>query len=425
MTGFHSLIFRLFATFIHHGSLEVRLRGQKSMRATGKHKGPHIIISLPNYNLLYRFLINAELAIPEAYMDGDLRLINSSLDDFLTFLLRNKQHYKKSRLQRLIYSVRGIIIWFKGRIKKGKAKSNVAHHYDLTDSLYHSFLDERRQYSCAYFRDGDDLEQAQRRKIARLAAKLCLKSNGDVLDIGCGWGELAYALYSIDESLHIKGITLSENQFGYAQKMAQKRQAESHLEFALQDYRDEDGRYDHIISVGMLEHVGFHSYQAYFNLVDNCLKDDGIAVIHTIGKQSAHYSGSPFIEKYIFPGGYLPTIGELGHAIAKTDLHILDIEAMHNHYADTLRHWRMRFIEKKAEMIALYDERFFRMWCFYLAGCEYYFRLDEGVVYQIQLSKKRGNSPSNRDYIARFEKLYLDKLCNQHSHSGKQKHLTK
>ena len=425
MTGFHSLIFRLFANFIHYGSLEVRLRGQKSMHATGRENGPQIIISLSSYNLLYRFLINAELAIPEAYMDGDLRLINGSLDDFLTLLLLNKQHYKKSRLQTVIYSVRGIVIWLKGRIKRGKAKANVAHHYDLTDRLYQSFLDERRQYSCAYFREGDGLEQAQRRKIARLAAKLRLNRNAHVLDIGCGWGELAYALHSLDESLQIKGITLSENQLSYAQKMAQKRQAENQLGFALQDYRDETGKYDHIISVGMLEHVGFHSYQDYFNLINKCLKEDGTAVIHTIGKQSAHYSGSPFIEKYIFPGGYLPTIGELGHALAKTDLHILDIEAMHNHYAETLHHWRMRFIEKKAEMIALYDERFFRMWCFYLAGCEYYFRLDEGVVYQIQLSKTRGNTPSNRDYIAHFEKLYLDKLCNQHSPSGKQKHLSK
>ena len=306
MTGFHSLIFRLFANFIHYGSLEVRLRGQKSMRATGRENGPQIIISLSSYNLLYRFLINAELAIPEAYMDGDLRLINGSLDDFLTLLLLNKQHYKKSRLQTVIYSVRGIVIWLKGRIKRGKAKANVAHHYDLTDRLYQSFLDERRQYSCAYFREGDGLEQAQRRKIARLAAKLRLNRNAHVLDIGCGWGELAYALHSLDESLRIKGITLSENQLSYAQKMAQKRQAENQLGFALQDYRDETGKYDHIISVGMLEHVGFHSYQDYFNLINKCLKEDGTVVIHTIGKQSAHYSGSPFIEKYIFQVAICP-----------------------------------------------------------------------------------------------------------------------
>ena len=309
--------------------------------------------------------------------------------------------------------------------KTQKAKANVAHHYDSTDTLYQSFLDERRQYSCAYFRKGDDLDHAQARKIARLAAKLRLKPNGRVLDIGCGWGELAYALHSLEDSLKIKGITLSENQLSYAQKMAQKRRADEHLEFVLQNYRDEVNSYDHIISVGMLEHVGFHSYDDYFKRINACLKETGTAVIHTIGKQSFHYSGSPFIEKYIFPGGYLPTLGELGEAIAKTDLHIIDIEAMHLHYAETLRHWRERFCEKKAEMIALYDEKFFRMWSFYLAGCEYYFHLDEGVVYQIQLSKSRGKTPSNRDYIGHYENLYLDKLCNKHSHSGNVKHSMK
>lgn len=207
--------------------------------------------------------------------------------------------------------------------------------------------------------------------------------------------------------------------------MVEITKADENLEFALQDYRDEQGCHDHITSVGMLEHVGFHSYRDYFTLIDKCLNDTGTAVIHTIGKQSAHYAGSTFIEKYIFPGGYLPTLGELGDAIAKTNLHIIDVEAMHNHYAGTLRHWRDRFCEQKAEMVALYDERFFRMWNFYLAGCEYYFRLDEGVVYQIQLSKNRGQKPSNRDYIAQFEQRYLEQLCNHHDHSGKQKHSVK
>ena len=349
MTRHHSFVFALFSSFIQIGSLEVRFRGSKALRKSGAIDGPKVIISLSNPNLLYRFLFNAELAIPEAYMSGDLRLINTSLDDFLIFLMRNKQYYKNSRIQKFIYRLRGMNIWLSGRIKRRKAKANVAHHYDLTDTLYQSFLDERRQYSCAYFRGGDDLEHAQARKIARLAAKLRLKSNGHVLDIGCGWGELAYALHSLEDSLKIKGITLSENQLSYAQKMAQKRRADGHLEFVLQDYRDEINSYDHIISVGMLEHVGFHSYDEYFRRIDACLKDTGTAVIHTIGKQSFHYSGSPFIEKYIFPGGYLPTLGELGQAIAKTDLHIIDIEAMHNHYAETLRHWRARFCEKNRD----------------------------------------------------------------------------
>lgn len=425
MSGYHSFIFRLFAGYIHFGSLEVRLRGQKTVSASGEQAGPQIIISLSNHKLLYRFLINAELAIPEAYMDGELRLINTSLDEFLVFLIRNKQHYNHHRLRRLIYQIRGVITWLKGRIKHKKAKANVAHHYDLTDRVYQSFLDDRRQYSCAYFRDGDDLDQAQRRKISRLATKLRLKKGGRLLDIGCGWGELAYALYTLEDTLDIKGITLSENQLHYALRMVQIRKADENLELALQDYRDEQGCYDHIISVGMLEHVGFHSYQDYFTVIDKCLNDTGTAVIHTIGKQSAHYAGSPFIEKYIFPGGYLPTLGELGDAIAKTNLHIIDVEAMHNHYAETLRHWRDRFCEQKAEMVALYDERFFRMWNFYLAGCEYYFRLDEGVVYQIQLSKNREQKPSNRDYIAQFEQRYLEQLCNHHDHSGKQKHSVK
>ena len=193
MTSYHSFVFALFSSFIQIGSLEVRFRGSKTLHKSGVIDGPKIIISLSTPNLLYRFLFNAELSIPEAYMSGDLRLINTSLDDFLIFLMRNKQYYKNSRFQKFIYSLRGMSIWLSGRIKRRKAKANVAHHYDLTDTLYQSFLDERRQYSCAYFRKGDDLDYAQARKIARLAAKLRLKSNGRILDIGCGWGELAYA----------------------------------------------------------------------------------------------------------------------------------------------------------------------------------------------------------------------------------------
>ncbi len=417
------IMFRILSSIISHGVLEISFQNDQKgppLIATGRKKGPQVTLQLENKQVLKELTLRPELGFPETYMDGRLRLVDTSIDDFIIFLFLNKIQLSKTRFGKMMGGICHVSAFFNGAIKKRAAKANVAHHYDLTDTLYALFLDERRQYSCAYYRTEDDtLDQAQRQKIARLGAKLRLKKDSHILDIGCGWGELAFGLSTLEKGLQVHGITLSENQFDYATNHVAKRPDKPSISFALQDYRDEQGRYDNIISVGMLEHVGRKSFDAYFKMVDRCLLDEGTAVIHTIGKRRACPVTSPFITKYIFPGGYIPTLADLSKSLAKTDLHIADIECMHNHYAETLLAWRTRCVAQKERLIALYDEHFYRMWLFYLVSCEYFFRLDEGVVYQIQLIKTRDTKPSTRDYIAKTEKAYLKKLCQQNSPFGK------
>lgn len=419
------LFFKLFASFITFGKVEVRFTLQphqsKIYQAIGSQDGPSVILELRDPAILRRITLNPQLAIPEAYMDGQLTLIDTSLDAFIIFLFHNKQQYDERPVGRLLHALATLFQCFHSKIPKAKAKRNVAHHYDLSSELYELFLDKRKQYSCAYFEtETDTLDQAQIQKIARLGAKLRLKDNASVLDIGCGWGELAYALTALKKNISVHGITLSENQLAYAKTHVTSRKDRPQVQFSLQDYRDETGLYDHIVSVGMLEHVGKNSYGRFFDIVSQCLKEDGCAVIHTIGKRRACPTTTPFITKYIFPGGYIPTLADLSHELAKRDLHIADIEAMHNHYALTLRHWKERCREAKQMLISLNDERFYRMWQFYLTSCEYFFRLDEGVVYQIQLIKKRDDTPSTRGYILTKEQEYVKKLWQQNNHFGKQ-----
>lgn len=419
-----SIYFTLLAKFISHGCLSISFenaRNQtKRLIAQGTHEGPYVQICLNDESVLRKIALNPELGFPETYMDEQLKLKDTSLDDFIIFLFSNKQHLASTAFGKITLKIGNLKARLSHVINRGAAKKNVAHHYDLTDALYACFLDERRQYSCAYYASASDtIDQAQRNKIARLAAKLRIHEGAQILDIGCGWGELAYGLSALEKNVRVHGITLSENQIAYAKNTVQKRIDGDRLSFALQDYRDETNRYDNIISVGMLEHVGRKSFLDYFQMVSRCLKEDGTAVIHTIGKRQACLFTAPFITKYIFPGGYIPTLADLTHALSKTDLHIADVECLHNHYAETLHAWRMRCEAHKAQLVACYDERFYRMWLFYLTACEYYFRLDEGVVYQIQLIKRRDNAPSSRAYIQDKAEIYLKKLCQQKSHFGK------
>ena len=419
-----SIYFTLLAKFISHGCLSISFdnarKQTKRLIAQGTHEGPYVQICLKDESILRKLALNPELGFPEAYMDEQLILQDTSLDDFIVFLFSNKQHLASTAFGKITTKIGNLKARLSQAINRGAAKKNVAHHYDLTDALYACFLDERRQYSCAYYASASDtLDEAQHNKIARLAAKLRIHEGAHILDIGCGWGELAYGLSALEKNVRVHGITLSENQLAYARNVVQKRTDGDRLSFALQDYRDETSRYDNIISVGMLEHVGRKSFLDYFQMVSRCLKDDGTAVIHTIGKRQACLYTAPFIAKYIFPGGYIPTLADLSDALSKTDLHIADVECLHNHYAETLKAWRTRCEAHKAQLVAYYDERFYRMWLFYLTACEYYFRLDEGVVYQIQLIKRRDNAPSNRAYIQDKAENYLKKLCQQKSHFGK------
>ena len=280
-----------------------------------------------------------------------------------------------------------------------KSKSNAAHHYDISEDLYGLFLDSKRQYSCAYFKnENDDLETAQTNKIKHIIKKLNLKSNQRVLDIGSGWGSLAIEIAK-ESQCEVVGITLSENQLAYSKKKTKELNLENQVEFRLMDYRQLDEKFDRVVSVGMLEHVGRKFYKNYFNQVSKLLNDDGIALIHTIGSVNPPRDPQPWITKYIFPGGYTPSLSEVANPIEKSGLVISDIEVLRMHYAHTLRHWKERFLGEKDRVLQMFDEKFFRMWEFYLTSCEMSFKWGDQVVFQFQLTKKITSVPTTRDYI--------------------------
>jgi cyclopropane-fatty-acyl-phospholipid synthase len=283
------------------------------------------------------------------------------------------------------------------------ARANVAHHYDLSDTLYDLFLDADRQYSCAYYMSFDDtLERAQEQKKRHLAAKLLLRSGHRVLDIGSGWGGLAlYIAQAAD--VDVTGVTLSTEQHGYSNQRVDKAGLTDRVRFELKDYRHENGRYDRIVSVGMFEHVGVGHFREYFDKIRDLLTDDGVALIHTIGAADGPGAAHAWIRKYIFPGGYSPALSEVVPIIERAGLHITDIEVLRLHYAETLKAWRQRFMANRDRVSAIYDERFCRMWEFYLAGCEAGFRHSGLVVFQIQVSKRIDTVPLTRDYILEWE----------------------
>jgi cyclopropane-fatty-acyl-phospholipid synthase len=281
------------------------------------------------------------------------------------------------------------------------AKRNVAHHYDLDPRLYSLFLDADRQYSCAYFETpGQSLDDAQIAKKRHLAAKLLISRGRRVLDIGCGWGGLAFYLGELTGA-RVTGITLSEEQIAVARGRAAERGLSDAVAFRLQDYRDVSDTYDRIVSVGMFEHVGVGFYDTFFRQCAKALTDDGIMVLHAIGRSEGPNVTNPWIAKYIFPGGYIPALSEVLPAIERAGLLVTDIEILRLHYAETLKAWRQRFLAHRDDVVRLYDVRFVRMWEFYLAACEMAFREQALMVFQIQLTKRQGVVPMTRDYILR------------------------
>ena len=281
----------------------------------------------------------------------------------------------------------------------GRAQQNVAHHYDLSGALYDLFLDEDRQYSCAYFpRPGMTLDEAQAAKKAHIAKKLLLKPGMRVLDIGCGWGGMALTLAG-EHGARVVGVTLSKEQHAVAVKRAEAAGLSDRVDFRLTDYRTLSESFDRIVSVGMFEHVGAPHFLEYFRTVERLLDPDGVALIHTIGRETPPGVTSPFIRKYIFPGGYVPALSEIATAVEKTRLWTTDIEVWRLHYATTLRHWYDRFMARQDEARALYDDRFCRMWRYYLLASEMTFRHDFQVVYQIQIARRQDAVPLSRDYM--------------------------
>ncbi len=358
-----------------------------------------IILKILDKKLHSKLLFHPDLYFGEAYADGSVVIENGSLTDFLEIALENIGRGEINNFSRSLNKVRGIYRTLTNFNFAQNSKKNVAHHYDISEKLYDLFLDKKRQYSCAYFKnDNDSLEEAQNNKIDHIIKKLNLKPNQKVLDIGSGWGTLAIDIAQKTQC-EVVGITLSENQLEYSKKLAKELNLENQVDFRLMDYRSLDEKFDRIVSVGMFEHVGRKFYRTYFNSVAKLLNEDGVALIHTIGSINPPRDPHPWITKYIFPGGYTPSLSEVSVPIEKSGLIISDIEVLRMHYAFTLRHWKERFLSKKKEVLDMFDEKFFRMWEFYLAGCEMAFKWGDQVVFQFQLTKKNTTVPRIRDYI--------------------------
>jgi cyclopropane-fatty-acyl-phospholipid synthase len=361
---------------------------------------PHVAVTVHDWRGVAELALHPDLKFGELYMDGRLTIENDDVEGLLALLMRNLELSRPSGLHRVLRGFRRVTRPLHQFNPLSRAKENVAHHYDLSGELYALFLDRDRQYSCAYFPRGDEtLEDAQIAKKRHIAAKLLLDKPGlKVLDIGCGWGGLALDL-ARDGRANVLGITLSEEQIAVARDRSEKARLSDHCRFELVDYRALSGSYDRIVSVGMFEHVGLPQYPAFFDKARDLLADDGVMLLHTIGRLDGPGSTNPWIAKYIFPGGYAPALSEIMPVIEKSGLKITDIEVLRLHYAKTLKEWRRRFNQHRAEIAKIYDERFCRMWEFYLVGAEMAFRYDGEVVFQIQLAKRQDAVPLTRDYM--------------------------
>lgn len=349
--------------------------------------------------LHWKLLINPDLYLGEGYTDGSIVIENGTLTEFLDIAIKNIGRDSANSITNALDKFRRMYRYITNFNLIGKSKQNVAHHYDLSNKFYDLFLDEKRQYSCAYFKNEDDtLEVAQNNKIDHIIKKLNLKPNHKVLDVGCGWGTLALDIAKKTQC-EVVGITLSKNQLEYAQQKAREMNLENQVEFRLEDYRQLSEKFDRVVSVGMFEHVGRKFYSKYFNKVFDFLNEDGVALIHTIGSINPPRGPQPWITKYIFPGGYTPSLSEVSLPIEKSGLIISDLEVLRAHYAHTIRNWKDRFMSKKEQVLEMFDEKFFRMWEFYLVGCEMSFKWGDQVVFQFQLTRKLKATPITRDYI--------------------------
>jgi cyclopropane-fatty-acyl-phospholipid synthase len=385
---------------VREGSLTVRLPGGASV-TLGDGSGPPVRVAITSERWVARLAANPSVAFGEAYMDKGLVLEEGGIYDLVDLIGRNA-HYRP--LKRAGALARWWLDRWLQANQRAAARRNVAHHYDLSVDFYRRFLDADMQYSCAYFTHPDaTLEEAQLAKKRHIAAKLLLGPDQKVLDIGCGWGGLALTL-ARETGAAVDGITLSTEQLATAQARAEAAGLGGRARFSLTDYRDAQGPYDRIVSVGMLEHVGRPNFQAYFDQVARLLKDDGIAVIHSIGRYDGPSFTQPWIAKYIFPGGYIPAMSEVLACVERAGLMVNDVEILRLHYAETLRTWRERFTVQRDEIARIYDERFCRMWEFYLSLSEIAFRYRGHMVFQLQLAKKVDAAPFTRDYIGEAER---------------------
>ena len=399
----------MLGRMIRTGTLTV-VDATGAARRYGSGEAPRVTIAIKDRRTELGLLIDPEFELGQAFMDERLTVGEGDIYDFLALVLDNvRLRYAAGPFAPVMARLRQLARRITQYNPLGTSKLNVAHHYDLSDDLFDLFLDGDRQYSCAYFPELDaSIEEAQAYKKRHIAAKLLLRPGLEVLDIGSGWGGLGLYLSDVSKA-DVTGITLSEEQHRVSNERAKLAGAQSRVRFELRDYRQEERTFDRIVSVGMFEHVGVNHYDAYFRQVASLLKEDGVALIHSIGRSDGPGATNPWIRRYIFPGGYSPALSEVLPAIERAGLIVTDVEILRLHYAETLRRWRERFNANRARIRALYDERFCRMWEFYLASSEATFRWGGHMVFQIQLAKSIDAVPITRDYIQVAEqKLPLD-----------------
>jgi cyclopropane-fatty-acyl-phospholipid synthase len=370
-----------------------------------------VAMRLTDPSLSWKLFVNPELHAGEAYMNGTLVIEQGTIRDFLTLFALNSGNLRSHPLQQLVRGTMKRLKRLKQRNTAKASTANVQHHYDLSNDFYGLWLDQDMHYSCAYFADEDDtLEQAQQNKLRHIAAKMNLKPGQRVLDIGCGWGGMALYLAAIAD-VEVVGVTLSKEQLALAQHRAKERGLEKRVRFELMDYRHVEGQFDRIVSVGMFEHVGVQYFGEYFGTISKLLKDDGIALVHSIGRKAGPGQTGAWVRRYIFPGGYSPALSETLAAVEKTGLWVTDIEILRLHYAKTLAEWERRFQSHRQTVAEKMDERFCRMWEFYLIASELAFSHGKHMNFQLQLTKNVRALPLTRDYMVETERTLAAKVA--------------
>ena len=385
------------------GIILIDAKGQKYICGNPSQQKP-IILKLLKENLKWKLVIDPEIEFPEAYMRNEITIENASLKEFLMQLIKNLGREELSSASFLSKKIYGAWRYITNFNLPGKSKTNVQHHYDIGgekgEKLYDIFLDKNfRQYSCAYWKENTKtLEEAQQNKIEHIIKKLDLKSGQKVLDVGCGWGGLAFEIAK-KSSCEVLGISLSSNQIRYAQKKAKELNLDNQVKFEIMDYRHVTGKFDRIISVGSFEHFGRKFYKVFFNKMNQVMRDNGKFLLHTIGVVDKPSPPNKFINKFIFPGGFCPSLSQIIIPLEKTGLIVSDTETLIRHYDKTLESWLQRFLDRKKEVRDLFDERFVKMWEFYLASCAAAFRYRDLVVFQLQIVKNFKSAHRTRDYI--------------------------
>jgi len=406
------LLANMLKRFIKKGTLRL-IEADGTLNEVVGSPTPVATIRLHDPSLPMKMFRNPELHTGEAYMNGTLTFEDCTLEDFLNLFSINRGAIASYPMQKVLRRVSRSLRSIQQHNPIGKAQKNVSHHYDLSSELYRLFLDKDLQYSCAYFENGDEsLEVAQEKKKRHLASKLKLENGQRILDIGCGWGGMALYLAQ-HANVEVLGVTLSAEQHRAAVKRAEQLHLTDRVRFELLDYRKVHERFDRIVSVGMFEHVGVARYDEFFGKIFNLLNHDGFALLHSIGHMSPPSVASPWIRKYIFPGAYSPAMSETLAATERQHLWVSDVEVWRTHYADTLVEWNKRFQQNRDRIADIYDERFCRMWEFYLLSAETMFRTGAQMVFQMQLSRIREAAGLNRNYMYETEQRYKEQDSRQ------------